>query len=817
MKYILNFLLIFFFCIGFTQQRKTIQLKRFDSPPKIDGIINDQQWENLTPASNFKRWMPNNGSSEKIGYESFVYVGYDDNSVYVAGIFNNPNPIPIEFSQRDDVWEVNAETFFISINTYDDNINYQSFQITSAGTLGDRYTSGEMKEDDQNFDTVFESKAFINDNGWSMEMRIPYSALRFPSKEIQKWGINFGRKIVEFSEVYTWNFIDNQNSKYPESMGITNEIKNITPPLRLFFYPYAQSSVDFKKGNSPVSNYSAGMDIKYGINNSFTLDATLIPDFGQVTFDDKELNLTPFEQQFDENRAFFTEGASLFSKADGLSSRAGNFFYSRRIGEEISFDENDYLLNDEEILNYDGKPDLLNSIKITGTTDSGLSIGFINSITNNAYARIRNTSTGELRKQKIAPITNYNILSLTQKFLNEFSSVSLTNTNVYRSSKDFENANNSAFVLDLFDNKKKFNIKSMIYQSDSPKFSDVKGFRGFINIEELTGNFRYAISWNGVDANYTQNDLGFYRNINDQRFSARTRFTTFKPTKIYNKITGYFFVSERSRFFPKVIKSRGGRAGIDFTTLKLNKFAIDLDYTSAYKNYDEPRKKDTYIIDPAEFEFQFEFDSDNRKKIQYSLDLAHKYSVNENFNENKRDFDFGLGIKIRANNKLNFDYRLQNSIQNDDVGQIFKENNIVYFGVRNVKALENNMALNYNFDSYRSINVKLRQFWSSADYSSLFYALESNGSRKLSNKTIEDYDPNTNFNLWNFDLGFNWEFAPGSKATLLYRNNIFNEDNMSGINYYTSSKNLFEMPMNHQISLRVNYFLDFNLLKKKQS
>ena len=199
------------------------------------------------------------------------------------------------------------------------------------------------------------------------------------------------------------------------------------------------------------------------------------------------------------------------------------------------------------------------------------------------------------------------------------------------------------------------------------------------------------------------------------------------------------------------------------------------------------------------------------------MDLAHKYSVNENFNENKRDFDFGLGIKIRANNKLNFDYRLQNSIQNDDVGQIFKENNIVYFGVRNVKALENNMALNYNFDSYRSINVKLRQFWSSADYSSLFYALESNGNRKLSNKTIEDYDPNTNFNLWNFDLGFNWEFAPGSKATLLYRNNIFNEDNMSGINYYTSSKNLFEMPMNHQISLRVNYFLDFNLLKKKQS
>ena len=306
MNYVLNFLFLFFLVFGSAQERKTINIKRFSSPPKIDGIIDDKQWDNLTPASNFERWMPNNGSSEKSGYESFVYVGYDDSSVYVAGIFNNPKDVPIEFSQRDDVWEVNAETFFISINTYDDNINYQSFQITSAGTLGDRYTSGEMKDEDQNFDTVFESKASIIEDGWSMEMRIPYSALRFPSKEIQKWGINFGRKIVEFGEVYTWNFVDQVNAKYPESMGITNDIKNITPPLRLFFYPYAQSSVDFKKGNRPTNNYSAGMDLKYGISNSFTLDATLIPDFGQVTFDDKELNLTPFEQQFDENRAFFT-------------------------------------------------------------------------------------------------------------------------------------------------------------------------------------------------------------------------------------------------------------------------------------------------------------------------------------------------------------------------------------------------------------------------------------------------------------------------------------------------------------------------------
>jgi hypothetical protein len=93
--------------------------------------------------------------------------------------------------------------------------------------------------------------------------------------------------------------------------------------------------------------------------------------------------------------------------------------------------------------------------------------------------------------------------------------------------------------------------------------------------------------------------------------------------------------------------------------------------------------------------------------------------------------------------------------------------------------------------------------------------LGSDGRREVSTKNITDYDPNTNFNLWNFDLGFNWEFAPGSKATLLYRNNLFNQDNLSGISYYSSTKELFEKPLNHQISLRINYFIDYNIFRKK--
>ena len=198
MKQFFTLYLLLFLSISFSQQRKSIELKRFNSPPEIDGTIDDKQWGDLIPATRFERWMPNNGSIEKEGYENYVYLGYDDDAIYVGAKLNNPNPVPVQISQRDDIWQVNAEAFFVSISTYDDNTNYQSFQVTSAGTQGDRYTSGQMSSEDQNFDTVFESKVSIIKDGWSIEMKIPYSALRFPSKDTQIWGINFGRKICKY-------------------------------------------------------------------------------------------------------------------------------------------------------------------------------------------------------------------------------------------------------------------------------------------------------------------------------------------------------------------------------------------------------------------------------------------------------------------------------------------------------------------------------------------------------------------------------------------------------------------------------------------
>ena len=808
---------VLFITFNYSQNRKEIKITRFNNPPKIDGIINDVQWNGLEPATGFERWMPNNGQKEREGYESFIYLGYDDTGIYIAGKFNDPNPslIPLEFSQRDDIWEVNADSFWLSINTNDDNLNDQGFQVTSAGTLGDTYTSGEFSEDDWNFDTVFEAKVSIDENGWNMEMKIPYSALRFPSSDIQSWGIQFSRRIIEFGEFYTWNYIDTKTSTFRESLGLLNGLKNISPPTRLFFYPYLQSSVDLNKNNRPLSGYSAGMDLKYGISNNFTLDATLIPDFGQVAFDEKELNLSPFEQKFDENRAFFTEGSQLFKKADTGGFRGGNFFYSRRIGDDINLNTDELIEDNEELMSYETKSNLVNSIKLTGTTNSGLSIGIINSITEKAYANVKDLNTQEIKNKLIAPLTNYNVVSLSQTALNKYSTFSFLNTNVNRGD-DFKGSNNSALVVDLYDNDRKFNINANVFQSNSKSFSDTKGFRGGISLSELTGSLRFDIGWNGVDGNYYQNDLGYYNLRNDQRLWAKVGYMTFKPTKLYEKIEAYLWMSERSRFYPKILKSLGGRIGLTLTSLKLEEIRASFDYTSKYKDFEETRKEDFFIYQPAEYELEFNYRSDTRKKLVYGSGIEHSYGVNEQFNENSSETEIEFYSGYRLSNQFKVELGISNGISKNEIGYVFDENDNLYFGNRKVKFTENNISLNYNFNSYKSLNLKFRQFWSSALYKEDFFLLKSDGNRSVSEKNISDYNPNTNFNLWNLDLSYNWEFAPGSKITLLYRNNIFNENNLSGISYYNSTKELFEKPINHQLSLRINYFIDFNLLKKKK-
>ena len=799
-----------------SQDRKTIEAYRFLNPPLIDGIISEDEWKKTTPAKDFTLFKPQIRAGEKIPiqYETVVNFGYDNNAVYVSAQLNHPDPynIPSEFSERDETDAI-SERFVISIDTYDNKKERVNFMVTSAGSLIDGVSSGDFSLDDLKFDTLFDAKVQKNEEGWSLEVIIPYSALRFPKKTIHNWGINFIRDIKDIDESYVWSPVDERVFKYHETLGLVKNITNITPPVRMFFYPYLQTSLSLQKGLKSSSGYSAGLDFKYGINNSFTLDATLIPDFGQVSFDNEELNLSPFEQQFDENRAFFTEGANLFEIVDGASYRGGNFFYSRRIGQKNNIDEDEILNEGDILLSYDEKSDLLNSIKITGTTNKSLSIGFLNAITAKSYAYIQD-SDGNTRNKLLSPISNYNILSLSQKIINDYSTIGFINANLTRES-NFDDANNYAFMTDLFDNKRKYNFKGYFFKTISPRLSKKNGIRSIINLSEIKGNFRFSLGWNATDRYYNQNEIGFYNGRNFMQFSSQISYQILNKNKFFRRFNSSIYIGYQKRFDSRIKNRSGWRFSTSFQTNDLWRYSISSRYVSKIKDWYETRTENRFILDPKSLSWSFGIDSDNTRKFSYGADYEFTNYKNHQFNEERIRSEYRFYLDYRLSNNLSLNIRTKNEKINDDIGYVSKQDGMIYFGIRDVKAIENNLKIDFKFDRDRTLSLRLRNFWSSANYDEILFQLLNNGNLENTDYDILDKNPNTNFNIWNLDLNFEWWFAPGSNVVFLYRNQIFNRDNQSGINYYNSLKNLFEIPIEHQFSLRLNYLIDYNKLRKR--
>ena len=311
---------------------------------------------------------------------------------------------------------------------YQDGLNGLEFGVTASGVQFDvKYSDN---GNDWDWDAVWLSEVSIVEDGWIVEMKIPYSAMRFADAEEQVWHVNFGRTIRRIREQSWWNEMDPAIGTWFGQYGLTKGIKDIKPPTRLFFFPYVSYYFEhFPQNEDGVSDWSqsfnAGMDVKYGINDAFTLDLTLVPDFGQVISDNQVLNLSPFEIQFDENRQFFTEGTELFGKAD--------IFYSRRIGGTplMFYDVEDYLNEGDSIIENPSTSQLINAAKISGRNQNGLGIGVFNAVTAETRATVINEESNEQRDILTDPLTNYNVLVFDQNLWTN-ASVSLINTNVMR-------------------------------------------------------------------------------------------------------------------------------------------------------------------------------------------------------------------------------------------------------------------------------------------------------------------------------------------------------------------------------------------------
>lgn len=791
-------LLIFSFTVFSTclvaQQKKTITTTKTKEFISIDGELNEKSWENIDIATNFVSLEPKNGTPIPEEFKTEVKVLYSDDAIYIGAKLYDPNPSQIlkELVERD---EIGTSDFFgIFINGYNDGQQEFRFFVTAAnGQIDTNFTSSDGE--DGSWNAIWESNAKITDFGYVIEMKIPYAALRFPEQDKQTWGLNFFREVRRERQKYTWSPIDNKIGAISQQAGLLTGIENIKTPTRLFLIPYSSFYLSGSDTKKTKGELKGGLDIKYGINDAFTLDAILVPDFGQTKFDNVVLNLGPFEQQFNENRPFFTEGTDIFNK--------GNLLYSRRIGQTPDLNIN--IAENESIINYPGAINLLNAMKISGRDKDGLGIGFLNAITEKTMATVSNDDNGETRQIEVSPLTNYNVTVFDQRF-NQNSSVTFINTNVTRNGS-FRDANVTGLLFDLNDKSNKYNISGGLKSSSINDTENSNGINASVYLAEKNGKFRYSFGGDYVSKDFDNNDLGINFRTNYYSVYNDANYRILNPNSIFNT----FRISLASYFeFYKPtnqIQSSNFNMNLNSTNKKNHYFGGGLNF-NPFKNYNyyEPRVADRYFVNPENAGGYFYFSSNynNKFAVDFNPYITHV------LNENRYEAGVNISPRYRFNDKFSLVYSFDYFKQKNDIGFIDLANDDIIFARRDRDTYTNSITSKFSISSVMNFNLSVRHYWALAENNQI-NTLNTDGS--LTPNDTYTTNKNSNFSTWNLDLSYSWWFAPGSQMSVLYRNNAATFDRTINKNFNSNCSNLFEDNLNHVLSISVRYFIDYNQAK----
>jgi len=452
---LLTFTLILFSVSGFAQTEISFNDKRIYTTQKIvsaespiiDGKLNDDIWykenksaDNLGWTTNFiqrepiENVSPSEQTEFKIIYDSeFLYVG-------INCFDSEPKRINSRMSRRDGFEGDWVEIIF---DSYHDLRSAFSLTITAAGVQGDKTISLNGANEDNTWNPIWYAASNISENGWTSEMKIPLSQLRFGDKNNQVWGLQVLRKFSRNEEKSVWQRIPIDAPGWVSEFGELHGLINLKPKRQLEIQPFLVSSLEtFKKEllnpyrNSNIKNFNAGLDGKYGVTNNLTLDFTINPDFGQVEADPAAISLDGFQLFFNEQRPFFIENKNIFnykfsSPIIGGPFSSDNLFYSRRIGRSpqgsVETLSGKYVKSPK-------RTTILGAVKFSGKTDDGLSIGVLESITSSEYAEINNA--GKVSEVLVEPLTNYFVSRVQKDFNNKNTFIGGIITSTYRQIKE---------------------------------------------------------------------------------------------------------------------------------------------------------------------------------------------------------------------------------------------------------------------------------------------------------------------------------------------------------------------------------------------
>lgn len=792
-----------------------VDIKKAVGSLNLDGFLDENQWTDAAEICDFTVSYPNFGQYS--AFTSYVRVFYDEQALYVGGFLFDPVPDSVSYtlSQRDDYG--NGDWFRVTIDPYATNVTAFSFALTAAGVELDaiEYVSGS----DYTWNAVWKSATVAQAEGWSFEMRIPFSAIRFPKSDIHEWNVNFTRQIRRIREESSWHPINPAIYGTITQSGKLSGMDSLKAPMRLSFTPYLSAYLENAydeeaKETTWKRRIMGGMDMKYGLNDAFTLDMTLIPDFGQTVSDKHILNLGPFEVLYDENRPFFLEAMDLF--------RIGGIFYSRRVGGtpfkyNAAYDE---LIeeNGEEVEKNPALSPLINAVKLSGRTKKGLGIGVFNALEGRTYASISD-SAGNQRRIETNPLTNYNVFVLSQN-LRKNSSISLVNTHVLRDA-GARDANVAALVASLYSNDNSHQIDMNLRLSslfEQGLWNHGHAFSS--SISKVSGTFGYTMAYSEMSETFNPNDLGFLYANNNRAYTLKTRFNDYTSGTYFLRRWFNATLAYTELYKPQLFSDLELSWSAAGTTRKFLTFGFNGAFNPLGSvNHFESRVAGKAVAYSQAYEVGAFYSSDYSKV--FALDLRGTFR--DFTKEEQLYYSLLLSPRLRASDRLFFVWTTQSEWYASDYGYVrvldeqFEEQ--IVLGVRDRSIIENTLRLEFIFTNRMSADLRFRHYWQKVKYTS-FRELGSELELIESSYKPEDETGNslhnTSYNAFTIDLNYRWVFWPGSEFRIVYKNNIFHSKGTLDRSYFDTFDSLFDQPQVNSISVKVLFFIDSIYFRNKQ-
>ena len=795
--------------------------------PSIDGNLADSIWESAEWATNFIEVNPdeNTDPSEQTKFK----ILYDQKHLYIAlkALDSEPETITNRLSRRDGFV---GDRINVLIDSYHDLRTGFLFTVTAAAVRGDEFITDNGNNIDASWNPIWSAKALIDNEGWTAEMKIPLSQLRFSNDPNQVWGLNVVRNYFKNNELSAWNRIPIGAAGWVSEAGKLKGLKNIKPQKQIEIQPFVVTKLDryeAEAGNPYADgndfNLNTGLDAKIGITNDLTLDVTINPDFGQVEADPAAINLDGFEIFNRDQRPFFVENKNIFDYR--FADNRNNLFFSRRIGRspQVNLET-----TDEAFVNQPQNTTILGAAKFSGKTKNGWSIGVLESMTSKEFTEI--STNGNTSESLAEPFTNYLVGRVQKDFnkKNTFFGGMFTATNrfitpevselrksAYSGGIDFTHQwKNRAYfmeaniVMSHVQGSKEaikltqenlthlFNRVDATHLEVDPNRTSLTGTGGRFGIGKVGGqHWNYNAGFKWVSPELELNDIGFLRSADEMIQYANLRYRSIKPTGVFrdfnvrfNQFSAFDFEGNYNRIQYQI----NGSASF------LNNWEIDFGLAHKPRIFSNSilRGGPRWRFSKENFQFFF-VGSDRRKNFNGTIGLIHSQAKENNFSLLK----FESELNYQPTNAFNISLSPEYSISKNQTQYVtqsdYNSDSRYVLGTIDNHTLTASVRLDYTINPNLSIQYYGQPFISRGRYKDFKYVTNPVAERlterfqlydsnqiNLSGNDFQvdenrdgtmDYsfsNPDFSYVQFNSNLVLRWEYILGSELFLVWSQGV---------------------------------------------